>query len=129
MKSDLTGSQVKALFLVAAQSRRTPGVPYSDLLDKAADDATTVQELTAIKEQAKGFLTKVADRRHRDAATVLYHAAVAAAYVRHGAAISGRPIRKQQKLYETFASTWAEHPIGRLFREAARRAAATDASN
>jgi hypothetical protein len=125
MKSDLSESQVKALLIVAAKSRPPSTAPYFDLLDQAAKETTTVQELTGIKEQAKGFLKDAPDNRHRDAARLLYHVSVAAAFVRHGAAISGRPIRKQQDLYATFAATWAGHPIGELFREAARRVAGT----
>ena len=66
------------------------------------------------------------DSRHRDAATLLYYVAVAAVFVRHGSEISGRPMRKQRRLYEKFAETWAGHPIGQLFREAARRVAGTN---
>ena len=121
MKSDLSESQVKALLIVASKSRRPSTAPYSDLLDKAANETTTVQELAGIKEQAKEFLKDAEDKRHRNAATLLYHVTVAAAFVRHGAAISGRPMHKQQKLYQAFATTWAGHPIGHLFREAAHR--------
>jgi len=127
MKSDFSESQVKALLIVASKSRRPSTAPYTDLLDKAVKDTTTVQELASIKDRAKGFLEEAADKRHHDAATLLYHVSVAAAFVRHGAAISGRPMRKQQALYEQFAATWAGHPIGELFREAARRVAGTDA--
>ena len=127
MKSHLSESQVKALLMVASKSRRPSTAPYADLLDKAAKETATVQELAGIKEQAKGFLKETADSRHRDAATLLYHVAVVAAFVRHGAAISGRPMHKQQKLYEKFAATWAGHPLGELFREAVRRGAGTDA--
>ena len=127
MKADLSESQVKALLIVASKTRRPSTTPYSDVLDKAANETTTVQELAGIKEQAKGYLREAADSRHRDAATLLYHVTVAAAFVRHAAAISGRPMHKQQKLYDRFATTWAGHPIGQLFREAARRVAGTDA--
>ena len=126
MKSDLSESQVKALLIVASKSRRPSPAPYADLLDKAANETTTVQELARIKEQAKGFLAAAADSRHREGATLLYHVTVAAAFVRHGASISGRPMHKQQKLYDKFATTWAGHSIGQLFREAARRVAGTD---
>jgi len=126
MKSGLSESQVKALLIVASKSRRRSTAPYAGLLDEAVKETTTVQELAGLKEQAKGFLKEPADRRHRDAATLLYHVAVAAAFVRHGAQISGRPMRKQQPLYQQFADTWAGHPIGQLFREAARRATGTD---
>jgi hypothetical protein len=128
MKSDLSESQVKALLIVASKPRRSSTAPYSGLLDKAAKETTTVQELAGIKEQAKGFLNEAPNRRHRDAATLLYHVAVAAAFVRHGAAISGRPMHKQQQTYEKFAETWAGHPIGQLFREAALRVAGTRTS-
>lgn len=123
MKSDLSDSRVKALLIVASKSRRPSVGPYSDLLDLATKQTTSVQELAGIKEQAKTFLKEAADTRHREAATLLYHAAVAAAFVYHAAAISGRPMRKQQRLYERFAATWAGRPIGRLFRQAALRVA------
>ena len=126
MKSGLSESQVKALLIVASKSRPRSTAPYAGLLDEAVKETTTVQELAGLKEQAKGFLKEPADGRHRAAATLLYHVAVAAAFVRHGAQISGRPMRKQQPLYQQFADTWAGHPIGQLFREAARRAAGTD---
>jgi hypothetical protein len=126
MKSSLSESQVKALLIVASKSRPRSPAPYAGLLDEAVKETTTVQELAGLKEQAKGFLKEPADRRHRAAATLLYHVAVAAAFVRHGAQISGRPMRKQQPLYQQFADTWADHPIGQLFREAARRAAGID---
>jgi hypothetical protein len=120
---NLSESQVKALFVVAAKpQRRSPG-PYLDLLDRAAKETTSVQELTDLKEQAKRFIKDANDLRHREAATLLYHVAVASAFVHHGAAISGRPMGKQQSLYEQFASTWAGHPIGQLFRDAADRVA------
>ena len=126
MKSDLSDSRVKALLIVASKSRRPSLAPYADLLDLATKQTTTVQELAGIKEQAKAFLKEAADRRHREAATLLYHASVAAAFVYHAASISGRPMRKQQHLYERFAATWDGRPIGRLFRAAARRVAEAD---
>jgi hypothetical protein len=126
MKSDLSDSRVKALFIVASKSRRSSVAPYADLLDLATAQTTSVQELAGIKEQAKTFLKEAADRRHRDAATLLYHAAVAAAFVYHATEISGRAMGKQQHLYERFAQAWEGRPAGRLFREAARRVAETD---
>ena len=139
----LTGSQVKALLLVATESRlqaeplsqraaeldgmleemsRAYGPTSSDLLSRAADPATTVDERTRIKDLAKQLIESDADDSHRDAARLLYHVAVAAALVHHGAAISGRPIQKQQPLYEELAETWAGHAIGDVFRDAAAHA-------
>jgi hypothetical protein len=123
MKTDLSHSQVKALLVVAAKSRRASADPYADLLEVAAQPTTPVQELTSIKERAKVLIGEAADTRHRDAATLLYHAAVAAAFVHHGAEISGRPMHKQQTVYERFAEKFAGQPLGRLFREAASRVA------
>jgi hypothetical protein len=125
MKTDLSHSQVKALLAVAAKSRRPSADPYADLLEAATKPTTTVEELVRIKERAKVLIGEAADARHRDAATLLYHAAVAAAFVHHDAEISGRPMRKQQTIYERFAAKLAERPLGRLFREAAARLART----
>jgi len=147
MKTDyknLSGSQIKALFLVASESGLYTSAPSivtaadaerllagmrpgehsnSSLLETAADQTTPVQELTRIKELAKELMKEAADGRHLEAARLLYHLAVAAAFVHHDAEISGRPMRKQQLLYERFAETWAAQPIGQLFREAATRVA------
>ena len=123
MKTDLSHSQVKALLVVAAKSRRPSADPYADLLEVTAQPTTAVAELTSIKERAKVLIGEAADSRHRDAATLLYHAAVAAAFVHHGAEISGRPMHKQQVVYERFAEQLAGQPLGLIFREAAARVA------
>jgi hypothetical protein len=121
----LTGSQVKALLLVASDAPPDlETIPHNELLKTAADEATSVQELTRIKEAGKVLAKQAEDGPHRDAAQLVYHVAVVAAFVRHDAEISGRPMRKQQTIYERFAATWAGHPIGDLFREALARIAA-----
>jgi hypothetical protein len=127
MKTDFTRAQVKALLLVASTSKRRTASPYADLLETAINEATPVAELARIKEQAKTFLKTSKDRRHHDAATLLYHAAVASAFVHHSALISGRPMRKQEALYRQYADAWDGRPLGRIFREAAARARASDA--
>ena len=140
----LTASQVKALLLVASDSslqqstanvsevegllaemNRVRGEPRTDLLATATDQSTPVQELIRIKDLAKVFMKHAEDSRHREAARLLYHATVAAAFVHHAAAISGRPMHKQVDLYERFAQSWAEHPMGELFREAVIRVTET----
>lgn len=139
----LTGSQVKALLLVASESRlqaeplgrhadeierllaemgRLQGTRHSNLLATALDPATSVNELTWTKELAKTFIKDESDATRLDAARLLYHAAVAAALVHHGRSISGRPVHKQHALYEKLAETWAGHAVGDLFHEAAARA-------
>jgi hypothetical protein len=121
----LTGTQLKALLLVASDaSPDLETMPHNDLLKTAADETTTVQELTRIKDAAKVLAKQAEDGAHREAAQLVYHVAVVAAFVRHGVEISGRPMRRQQAIYERFAATWAGHPIGDLFREAVARTAA-----
>ena len=127
MKTDFTRAQVKALLLVASKTRPGEAHPYADLLEAAIKETTPVAELAQIKEQAKTYLKDAPDRRHREAATLLYHAAVASAFVHHSALISGRPMRKQEALYKQFADAWDGRPLGRIFREAAARAVASDA--
>lgn len=135
----LTGSQLKALLMVAAAPDGQDVAPAqadlerlltemsggsenagADLIATAANETTSVEELVRIKELAKTWAGNAADSPHREAARLLYHLAVAAAFVYHAAAISGRPLRKQQFLYEKFAEAWTGHAIGRVFREAAR---------
>ena len=122
MKTDLTRAQVRAL-LQMASSKEAPASPYADLLDRVVDSATTTDELTRIKEVAKGHLERAEDRSQREDAAVVYHAAVAAAFVRHGTLISGRPMRKQREVYQELAERHAGEPLGQLFRDALARLA------
>ena len=128
MKTDLTRAQVRALLVVAAKSSAPSVQPYADLVASTEQASTPLAELVRIKELAKGYLTTVSDRRHRDAATLLYHAAVASAFVHHATVISGRPMRKQRLVYEQLATAWEGRLIGRIFQEAASRVAAEDAN-
>ena len=146
MKADLTRSQVRALLVVASRPRAAPAMarnneiarierqlaelmsgsagPRSGLLNETTQAATPVHTLRSIKEVAKALIRQAVTRDHRDAARLLYHAAVAGAAVHHAAPISGRPMHKQQDVYGRLAAAWAGHPLGRLFDEAAARAAA-----
>jgi hypothetical protein len=141
----LTGSQLKALLLVASEPSPRSSVPSSEraaeierlladmsrahgvrsdgLLEQAASRTTSVQALIRIKELAKALAKEAEDGNHREAAQLLYHVAVAAAFVYHAATISGRPMQKQQERYERFAASWAGQSLGLLFREAASRVA------
>jgi hypothetical protein len=120
---------VKALLRVASESpfadvERLLG-EHADLLSAAADQTTPVPELARIKDVAKALIEQAADVDHREAARLLYHASVAAAFVHHGATISGRPVEKQQAVYERLAARWSGSAIGRLFGDAAARAGGT----
>jgi len=122
MLDSLTGSQVKTLLLVASDAPPDlETIPHKDLLKTAADVATPVEELARIKEAAKVLAKQAEDGPRREAAQLVYHVAVAAAFVRHGVLISGRPMGRQRGIYERFAAAWAGHPIGDLFREAVMR--------
>ena len=147
----LTASQLKALLVVASDSRletapasdasmadvealladmsRAAGGSRTDLLEAATREEVSVEELRQLKDLAKGFMEHADDRQHREAARLLYHAVVAAAFVRHDAAISGRPMHRQLDLYGRLAQTWAGHPIGELFREAVARVAESTPSD
>ena len=146
MKTGLTPSQVRALLVVASKPRGASAMslnnkiarierqlaeligasagPRSELLNEATQVTTPVHKLRSIKEVAKAFIRKSVNRDHRDAARLLYHAAVAAAAVHHAAPISCRPMHKQRDAYERLAAAWAGHPLGRLFAGAAAHAAA-----
>jgi hypothetical protein len=141
----LTASQLKALLVVASDSRlgtapasdasmadvealltdmsRATGGSRTGLLEAATRETASLEELRHLKDLAKGFMTQADDRPHREAARLLYHVAVVAAFTRHGAAISGRPMHRQLDLYGRLAQTWAGHPIGELFRAAVARVA------
>jgi hypothetical protein len=131
--ASLDGSRVKALLLVALESAAQSDEPPVEkaaeavrllgssggLLDRAAAATTPVEELIRIKDRAKVLMKEAVDAPRRDAARLLYHLTVAAAFVHHGAAISGRPMSRQLRLYERFAAAWAGHAFGRLFDGAA----------
>ena len=101
------------------------GESHRALLETVADPGTAVDELTRLKDLAKALIRAAPDGPAREAARLLYHSSVAAAYVHHGAEISGRPMRKQQEVYEQMAARWTGHAIGDLFAEAATLVAHT----
>jgi hypothetical protein len=121
MKREFTESQVKALLIAASAREPQPARPYFELVDRAVNESTAVDELRRLKEQAKELLENAPDARHREGAQLLYHVAVASAFVHHGTEISGRPMPKQQQVYERLAEAWSGHAIGALFREALTR--------
>ncbi len=147
MKTDykhLSESQVKALLIVASESGSQSPLPsianlstverlliemsrtpdsHANVLETATKQTTSVQELTRIKGLAKTLMKAADDSQHLEAARLLYHVSVAAAFVHHDVTISGRPMHKQQFQYERLAETWSGHPIGQLFRQAATRIA------
>jgi hypothetical protein len=80
--------------------------------------ATPLETLRGIKDLAKNLLGTARIEPHRDAATFLYHATVAAAFARYGVNISSIPMERRLTLYEDLAVALAGHPVGGVFREA-----------
>jgi hypothetical protein len=86
---------------------------------------TPLAGLRTLKEMAKHRATQASEEAHRAAATLLYHATIAAALGRHGVNISSRPAASRWPLYEDLSAIFAAHPLGEVFRQAADRIAAT----
>jgi hypothetical protein len=104
-----------------AEVGRRVGVPSGDLFERVMAPGTSVPELVRIKEAAKALLAKCDGRDDREAASLLYHAAVAAAVVRYRIQISSCPPGDRRDLYARLASRFAGFQLGDLFRLAADR--------
>jgi hypothetical protein len=94
-----------------------------------ADSQTPLEVLRGTKEQAKTLLRKATTDQQRNAASFLYHAAVAAAYARHGVNISSRALHGRWGLYEDLATALATHPLGGVFRAAVERGVALESAS
>ncbi|MCI0490703.1 MAG: hypothetical protein L0229_29265 [Blastocatellia bacterium] len=92
------------------------------LLTTICAEEAPVEALRGIKELAKKLSADARTEAHRNAAILVYHAAIAAAFGRHGINLSSRPIDARCSLYEDLATAFAEDPLGDVFREAADRA-------
>ncbi len=91
------------------------------LLEMVCETSTAVETLRRLKELGKRLAADSPSEAHRDAARVLYHAAVAAAYAYHGENASSRPIESRLALYEDLAAALGGQPLGSVFREAVER--------
>lgn len=89
---------------------------------------TPLAALQGIKELAKSLSANAESESESAAATLVYHAAVAAALARHGRNISSRDAARRYELYEDLAALMAGSPLGQVFREAAEVLAAQAAS-
>ena len=121
MKSNLSAVQLRSLLGIALEPAAIGEAPYAEALERAAAPDTDVAELDAIKDDAKRLIEAAPDRDQREAARVVYYAAVAAAFVRHGALISSRALSKQRPTFERLAETLRSDQLRALFREAAAR--------
>ena len=91
------------------------------LLSTLCNRQTPLAALQGIKELAKTLAEKAGSEVERGAATLLYHAAVAAAFGHHGHNISSRSGGARLELYDDLAALMAGDPLGRVFQEAADR--------
>ena len=91
------------------------------LLSTLCTRQTPLAALQGIKELAKTLAEKAGSEIERGAATLLYHAAVAAALGHHGQNISSRPGATRFELYDDLSALMAGDPLGQVFQEAADR--------
>lgn len=92
------------------------------LLDTVSQPNPPLEVLRQLKDLAKHLVDEAQNEPHQNAGRVLYHAAIAAAYARHGANISTRPIRSRVPLYEDLAAVLTGEPLGAVFLHAVERA-------
>jgi hypothetical protein len=93
-----------------------------DLLEQAAHPESSVEQLREVMLTAKTLSAEAADEEQWYAASFLYQLAVAAAFARHQVNLSGRSPGSRISLYEDFAASLLEDPLGEIFRAAADRA-------
>jgi hypothetical protein len=140
----LTGSQLKALLMLALKRADPPASPSGDsriaaaqaaldeltagggeltahVLARIEHDELSLDELRGAKDMAKRLLPAAATQPQKDAVALLYHAAVAAALVRHAEHISSQPIDVCRKIYEGFSRDLSG-PMAALFGDAAKPA-------
>ena len=92
------------------------------LLEEVCSPSVSVDALHRVKELAKRLIDAAGNDALRDAATVLYHASVAAAFARHGVNLSSRPITERLQLFGDLAATLDPGPLAEVFAAAVRRA-------
>jgi hypothetical protein len=101
---------------------RRSGRSHQALLTAVTTTTTPLRRLRDVKEVAKQLERRAPSASHRDAAKLLYHAAVAAAFAWHGENISSRHIRSRLGLYDHLASTLHDSELAAVFRATVARA-------
>jgi len=89
------------------------------LLATICEAGTSLDVLRGIKEFAKQLLADASTETQRNAATVLYHAAIASGVAHHRVYLSSSPLKARVPLYEDLAAALAGEPLGAVFRAAA----------
>lgn len=85
------------------------------LLETVCDRDVPLEVLQGIKQLAKDIVAAAATEGQRHAATILYHAAIAAGFAWYGVNLSSRPIVDRLALYEDLAAVLAGEPLGAVF--------------
>jgi hypothetical protein len=85
------------------------------LLDTVCEPQTSLHVLRGIKEMAKTLVSRAATESQRSAATVLYHAAIAAGAGYHSTNLSSQAIGPRLPLYEQLAEALGADPLGEVF--------------
>jgi hypothetical protein len=80
------------------------------------DPATPLADLEKIHAEGRELIRRAQNLTHQAAAELLYHAAVAAAYARHGVNLASRPIAARRALYERLARLLGPGPLANIFR-------------
>ncbi len=105
------------------------GIPGAGLLEYATAPTASVHDLVPIKEAAKVLAERAEGDEDREAAVLLYHVAIAAAFCRYDLDISSRPIQERRELYDRVATRFAGFALGEIFREAVARIDRADRSS
>ena len=139
-----SASQLKALLALGAADTGQPlpvqGMPYDEfqqllsdqcqylaesgpqLLCQVCAENTPIETLRNIKDLAKYLIAGAKTDAQRTAVTILYHAAIAAAYGSHGINLSSRSIEARLELYLDLADASRDNPLGQVFDSAVDRA-------
>lgn len=96
-----------------------------DPLTAVCSPSTPIATLRALKATSKRFAGTARSDEDRWAATLLYHASVAAAFAFHAEAISSRSVSDLWLLYEELAEAFGGEPLGEVFSGALRRLASS----
>jgi hypothetical protein len=97
------------------------GGSLPQLAARVCETGASLSFLEFVKERSKEQRLLAKAPTLRDAATVVYHAAIAAAFASHGVTISARAISSRFGLYQDLAVVFADHPFGHIFQAAVDR--------
>jgi hypothetical protein len=141
----LTSAHVKELLALALEAERSAAAPAAGdrtasaqrvltalgkrlgeacegVLARASDPAVPLDELRQSKALAKRAGMRAESDVERDAAALLYHVSVAAAWHRHGQHISRESIERRVAVYRRLGRLFDGEPIGGIFQSISKEA-------